>query len=246
VIAALVRADGLLYRAERALAALLLASMGLVVFLDVAQRVSTRAGSWLASPFAVGAVAFVLIALALHTRDAEKLFIRAAVWTAAFVAARWFFLFLLPNGLVWSQTFALALTLWLGLLGASLAAHERRHLALDVGSRIWPPSLAPKIAAIGHLVTAGFCALLLVLGLRSVDAHWELWTSTEHAAGNLSGLPIPKWFPAGAIVYGMFVLAFRFFLEGVRTWTGDLKSGADDTLHQLGIDAEGGALGTRP
>lgn len=223
---------------ERRLAALILSAMGGIVFLDVVQRVGSREGSLLADRRVVVPAIVVLSVLGARTRLGTA----GTTWGVAVglgvVVARELFLRLFPNGLVWSQTFALSVTLWLGILGASLAAHERRHLALDVGSKLWPPHVAPKMAALGHVVTAGFCLLLLVLGWRSVTAHIDLWTSSSGAAGNLSGLAIPKWVPALAIPYGGVVLSLRFLLEAVRTWTGELQVGGDDTLHQLGIKDE--------
>jgi TRAP-type C4-dicarboxylate transport system permease small subunit len=232
------RFDEVLYRAERAVVAAMLAVMGLVVFLDVIHRMSTREGSLWASHLFVAALASVVASLALLTRGVPNGVPKGIAAGIGVAVARLIFVAVLPNGLVWSQTLALAFTLWLGTIGASLAAHDRRHLALDVGHKLWPPALAPKIAALGHLVTAAFCVVLLWLGSRSVMAHWDLWSATGHAAGNLSGLAIPKWFPALSIPYGMAALTFRFGLEAWRTWTGEVEAGSgDDTLHQLGIDA---------
>lgn len=230
--------DALLLRVERAVVAAMLALMGLVVFLDVAYRVSTRTGSLLAEPVVVAGVGAVIGWLALRTRGTPQAFARGVGIGVALAAAQLVYVRVLPNGLVWSQTLALALTLWLGCIGASIAAHERRHLALDVGSKIWPPALAGRIAAMGHLATALFCVVLLGLGLRSVEAHLELWEQTDGAAGTLSGTAIPKWAAAAAIPYGMTVLAFRFLLEAWDTWTGRVAVGGDDTLHQLGIEEQ--------
>jgi TRAP-type C4-dicarboxylate transport system permease small subunit len=237
LIAWLERLDDGLYRAERAVVAGMLAVMGLVVFLDVIHRMSTREGGLFASHLFVGALAAVVATLALMTRGVDQSVPKGIGIGVAIAVAQAIFVALVPNGLVWSQTLALSLTLWLGTIGASLAAHDRRHLAMDVGHKLWPPALAPKVAALGHLVTAAFCVLLLWLGTRSVMAHWALWTATGHAAGNLSGLPIPKWFPALSIPYGMAALTFRFSLEAWKTWTGQVDAAEDDTLHQLGIQA---------
>lgn len=234
------RIDAAVYRVERALVATMLIVMGLVVFLDVVHRVSTREGSLLANPLVVGVVAVIVCPLALRTRGAEMPIPKGVALGIALVALREAFVWLLPNGLVWSQTLALSLTLWLGTMGASLAAHERRHLAMDIGGRLVPPAMAGKVAAVGHGVTAAFCALVLWLGVRSVLGHWDLWVATDHAAGNLSGLPIPKWVPALSIPYGMSMLAIRFGADAVRAWTGALATGGDDTLHQLGIPAGDG------
>ena len=137
-----------------------------------------------------------------------------------------------------AQPFALALTLWVGMIGASLAAHERRHLALDVGSKLWPVSLRPWAAAAGHLVTALFCIVTLVLGWTSLGGHFTLWMETDGGGGTLSGTSIPKWAAVAAIPWGMGTLAFRFLLEAVRTVRGEVPADADDTLHQLGITTE--------
>lgn len=137
-----------------------------------------------------------------------------------------------------AQPFALALTLWVGMLGASLAAHERRHLALDVGSKVWPESLRPWVAAVGHVVTALFCLVVLWLGWGSLGGHFTLWMETDGGGGTLSGTSIPKWAAVTAIPWGMGTLAFRFLLEAARTVRGEVPSDADDTLHQLGITTE--------
>lgn len=237
-MAFLQRFDRGLLTIERGAVALMLAVMGIVVFLDVIHRVSTRTGSLLADPWFVGVASAVLAILAWRTRGEARAIGYGLAVGVGVTLAQALFVRALPNGLVWSQTLALALTLWLGCIGASIAAHERRHLALDVGSKLWPPALAPKVAAVGHLVTAAFCLLLLWLAARSVAQHVDLWQATEGAAGTLSGTAIPKWAAALAIPYGMAVLSFRFLLEAALTWTGAVALGGDDTLHQLGIDEE--------
>jgi TRAP-type C4-dicarboxylate transport system permease small subunit len=240
--------DELLVRVERGAAATMLVAMGSFVFLDVAHRVAVRDDSLLGNPLVTGGVAVVVAMLAFRTRGHPGWAVRGLVVGAALTGAQEAFVRLVPNGLVWSQTAALALTLWLGTIGASLAAYERRHLALDVGSKLWPPAVAPKVAALGHLVTAAFCVGLLWLGWRSlfgytadgsfVGGHVQAWAESDGAAGVLPGTVLPKWLAVAAIPYGMASLCFRFCLEAYRTWTGRITlDGGDDTLHQLGIEA---------
>jgi len=271
LIAALDRLDSTLYRAERAAAAAILAVMGAVVFLDVVYRVTATTDSKLvpdaleaalgaaAMPVWMGLVSAGLAVLALRTRDDAAALPRGLGAGAATGVLLLAYGKLLPNGLIWSQTLALSLTLWMGMTGASLAAYQRRHLALDVGSKLWPPSVAPKVAAIGHAVTAAFCALVVVLGTRSIlgyeqggdhiPGHLDTWTQSDHASGNMvtpveiPGLPsinIPKWMVMASIPVGMCILAFRFALQGLKVWTGAESQGGDDTLRQLGIEEEAG------
>ena len=95
-----------------------------------------------------------------------------------------------------------------------------------------------KVAAVGHLASALFCLVILVLSSRSVMDHVATWANSEGAAGVVSGTAIPKWFAAAAIPYGSIALAFRFVLEAIRSWNGKVVEIEDDTLHQLGIRTE--------
>jgi TRAP-type C4-dicarboxylate transport system permease small subunit len=236
VIAAAERVDALLFRAERAVVAALLLLMGTFVFFDVVHRVSTRAGSWLANPVVVGVGAAVLGMLALRTRGSGRWHVGGVGVGLAVVAAQWTFIKLVPNGLVWSQTLAMACTLWLGMIGACLAAHDRRHLALDVGSKLWPKAIVHRVVALGHAVTAAFCLGLLYLSAISVSDHYEIWSDSGGAADTLPALPVPKFAVFLAIPLGLAVLTFRFALQAAMTWTGAEAVGGDDTLRQLGIE----------
>ena len=248
MIASLDRLDAAIVRAERGFVAVMLAAMGLVVFLDVMHRVATRVDSLLANPAFVGVAGAAVAALAFHTRGDARPAPKGLAFGLALALAQAAFVRLVPNGLVWSQSVALGLTLWLGTMGASLAAYERRHLALDIGAKLWPPAIAPKIAALGHLLTAAFCLGILYLAGRSlfgypldgshVPGHFDVWRDSDGAAGTLSGTDIPKWVAFLSIPYGMAVLAFRFALESAKTWRGLVQVGGDDTLHQLGIDGD--------
>ncbi len=229
------RIDDAVYQVERAVVAAMLALMGTVVFLDVMFRVTTREGSLLGNPVVIALLFAVLGTAAYHTRGDERALGKGLAVGVVVATAQAIFVRVLPNGLVWSQTLALALTLWLGTIGASLAAHDRRHLAMDIGGKLWPAWLVPKVAAAGHVATALFAFLLVYLSTRSVVAHWDLWVATDGAAGNLAGLAIPKWFPAASIPYGMTVVGLRFLREAWRTLNGEIELGGDDTLHQLGI-----------
>lgn len=260
MIEKLERFDALVYEIEKRVVATMLAVMGLVVFLDVVYRVTATAESPIvpdALEAALGPAAVpvwavvvngVVAGLAFRTRgDTGSAWKGAAVGLASGLGL-YAYITLFPSGMIWSQTLALSLTLWMGMAGASLAAYQRRHLALDVGSKVWPAALAPKVAALGHGATAAFCVLVAVLGWRSIfgvgegeahiQGHFDTWVGSEFAAGTMTGTVIPKWMVMFSIPFGSAVLAFRFALEGVRVWLGREALGGDDTLHQLGLDEE--------
>ena len=250
--------DALLYQIEKVAVWVILLGMGMVMFLAVSHRaagamsnthsaptfllelVGESGWPWLA-PVLVAAVLSAVCGAALATRGSKSALVGGIGLGVGLTALGKLFGVVMPNGIVQAQPMALSLLLWLSLLGASLAAHDRRHLSLDIGSKIWPEALRPKVAAVGHFLSAIFCVVLLVLALRSVQDHFHTWSTSEGAAGVISRTAIPKWFASAAIPYGTFALAFRFFLEAWRTWRGELKEDGDDTLRQLGIQTEEGS-----
>ena len=254
----ILKLDEAIFRLEKSLVAIMLMAMGVVMFLAVAHRAGiamtnpqdapefflsmASAESW--PTVAPGLVAILASGVAVVAWGSRKgtdtsTAIRNGVITGVVLTGlEWLFVTFLPSGLVWAQSFALSLLLWLSMLGASLAAHDRRHLALDIGSKLWPESLRPKVAALGHVVSAIFCLVLLFLAISSVGSHLSAWLDSEGAAGVLSGTRIPKWFAAAAIPYGTIALAFRFLLDAYRTLTNTMPEDGDETLHQLGISVD--------
>ena len=251
-------------RVEKALVAGGMGIMGVVVFFDVVHRVASRdrgiimrfAGedaAW-ANPVGTALGLCVLLGVvyaALRTRGqpaSTATGIRAVVVAAALYGGLRLFVWVLPNGLVWSQTLGLVLMLWVGLLGASLAAHEHRHLALDLGSKLWPKKHLPAVQAVGNVVTALFCLIFAFLAVVSLGDHWKDYADTDGAGGIFVALPIPKWAAFSVVPVAFTIMALRFLAQAVD----GVKRGViedDDPLKLLGMSAvssEGSSVGVPP
>ena len=248
------RINEALVQVERAAVWIILVLMGLIMFLAVAHRpaiamINPRsAPDFFLSAFGEEAwinwggmlgmffIASSVAVLALRTRGSlQSLPFGLGIGAGITVFER-IFVSLFPNGIVQAQPIALSLLLWLSLLGASLAAYDRRHLSVDFGSKLWPEAMRPKVAAISQVVTAVFCLVLCWLGVRSTGDQFHMWVNSDGAAAVLSGTAIPRWFAVSAIPYGMLTLSFRFSLEAVKAWRNDLEE--VDELHLLGIKSE--------
>lgn len=70
----------------------------------------------------------------------------------------------LPEAYSWAQSYGLFLLLWVGFLGASIAARERRHLRVDLLRNLLPPRWVPHFNAFSYLVAAAFTATFFYLG----------------------------------------------------------------------------------
>lgn len=255
---ALHRFNEALIRAERAAVWLMLALMGGTMFLAVAHRPAIAMVNPLSAPglftaalgeeagpaawaawggtLAMFLAASLIALLALRTRGSpQALTLAPAIGLGVTVFER-AFAALFPNGIVQAQPIALSLLLWLSMLGASLAAYDRRHLSVDFGLKLWPEAIRPKVTAVSQILTALFCLALVGLGTISTWDQFRMWIDSDMAAGVLSGTAIPRWFAVAAIPYGALALAFRFVLEGARAWRGELEE--VDELHQLGIKTD--------
>ncbi len=227
-----------IYAIEQRFVALAIGIMGVVVFLDVLHRVTARdlTWGWRAAWFVIGVFA-VTGALRLRGQQGAKTWGIAAGVVVLLYGAILLFHFVLPNGLVWSQTLGLALMLWVGVFGASMATREHRHLALDLGSKLWPKKLLPKVQGVGNVVTSLFCLALALLAVVSVRDHFGDWRDTDGAGGTFPALPIPKWLVFGGMPLGFAVMSVRFFAQAIESFKGKVEE--DDAMQLLGLKDEG-------
>ncbi len=234
--------DDALFEGERALVVLLVAVMVVAVFLDALHRVfaagegrverllvalvptssEATARTWLA-PGAVAGLTFLVLYVAGRTRqrsDRVPRRLRTAVWAAAgtTLAAMLVRALLvgLPNGLPWSQQLALCAMLWVGFLGASIAARNRTHLALEVAQRIWPPRLRPAADFAARAAACGFSLLLAALAIGFARFHYAEWAESDGAAGLFEGFPAPRFLVFGFLPLPLVSMGLRFLVHGVE------------------------------
>ncbi len=126
-----------------------------------------------------------------------------------------------PNGIVWAPAFCLSAMLWVGFLGASVATYERRHLALEMGEKIWPKKMLRYVQALAFLTAAGMCAFLARLAWISLSGHYHSWTINP-LTGNLSSTTFPKWIVFIIFPYTFIVMGIRFLAQSGSAATGKL------------------------
>jgi TRAP-type C4-dicarboxylate transport system permease small subunit len=112
------------------------------------------------------------------------------------------------TGIEWADVTVRHLVLWVGLLGASIAAKENRHLSVDIASRIIPQKWHHLVESVLSVVTAGVCGLLCwAAALFSLFLYHE-------GTGTLVGFPALL---AGGILPLAFAgVAMRFAVRAVR------------------------------
>lgn len=108
----------------------------------------------------------------------------------------------LPTGYSWSQSYSLLLLLWVGFLGASMAARQRRHLKIDLARKLLPASKVAAFNAVSYFAAATFSGIVFYLSyiyMFGPDSTylapiWEAptWLPQSMQEELTSGFPLPE------------------------------------------------------
>lgn len=127
----------------------------------------------------------------------------------------------LPNGLVWAQSLALVLTLWVGFAGASMCTYDGRHLRVEVADRLWPESTKRVVGAVSNGLTAAAVLALFWLSLYFVQGHYANWAQTDGYGGLVEGLRLmPRWVAFAVLPLSFLVMGLRFLASAAASVMG--------------------------
>jgi TRAP-type C4-dicarboxylate transport system permease small subunit len=113
---------------------------------------------------------------------------------------------LLATGLSWGDPFVRYLVLWVGFIGAALAAREGKHITIDVFSKWIPATGNAVIQPVANLFSSGICWLLALAAVKFIR------NETQIGASMLLGFP--PWLLQSILPITFVLMAMRF---GSRT-----------------------------
>ena len=112
-------------------------------------------------------------------------------------------------GLLWADTFLRHLVLWVGFLGAALAAADDKQFAMDAAFRLMSRPVKVAVHAGLHLLTAGVCALM-------ARASWTFFLQERAAAPvlfSVGGFHLPTWWFETILPAGFALLCLHYLLK---------------------------------
>lgn len=118
-----------------------------------------------------------------------------------------------PDGYSWSKELSLIMLLWVGFLGASVCAHEGKHIQLSALKRLAPASMKRYVEAIGFLGTAAFCCFMALLGYIYAQEALQL-------EGRFEQTNIPDWVSTIAVPAAFAMTAIRYVGAAVSAMLG--------------------------
>jgi tripartite ATP-independent transporter DctM subunit len=119
---------------------------------------------------------------------------------------------IISSGIPGAAPFTLNLTLWVGLLGAAIAAREGKLLTLATGEFLPKGRIAEWAHVVGGFAGSAIAMMFAVGGIGLV--------LTERAAGDEIALGVPTWISTLAFPIGFTLIAGRIALRSSPHWTG--------------------------
>jgi C4-dicarboxylate transporter DctM subunit len=118
----------------------------------------------------------------------------------------------LGRGIPGAAPFANSLTLWVGMLGAAIAAREGKLLTLATGEFL----PAGRVTAIAHVVAGGMGALVCTV---LAVGGWA-FVMSERAAGDMIAVDVPVWIAGLVFPLAFGLIALRLVWRASPTWIG--------------------------
>lgn len=110
------------------------------------------------------------------------------------------------TGMLWGEPLLRHLVLWVGLLGATLAAKEGRHINIDVISRVLPERGKVAIQALTDLFSTVICIFLIYSSLTFIRDEFQ--------TAALAFSKIPTWAVAVIFPVAFGLIALHFAIRG--------------------------------
>jgi TRAP-type C4-dicarboxylate transport system permease small subunit len=116
------------------------------------------------------------------------------------------------SGLLWADSFLKHLVLWVGFLGASVAAHENKQFAMDAATRLFEGKIASVVNLVVSVFTAGVSIVL-------TSASWTFLEMEREAASILFSVGswhAPAWIFQVILPGGFALLAFHYAVKSLQ------------------------------
>lgn len=116
------------------------------------------------------------------------------------------------QSLVWADPFLRVAVLWIGLLGASIAARDNSHIAIDIATRYLGGGAARVAGVLLSLFAAVVCAV--------VGWHAVLFVRDEYDGGAMAFAQVPVWVCEAIMPVAFVLITVRYLVIAFGIATG--------------------------
>ena len=108
------------------------------------------------------------------------------------------------------------LVIWVGMLGASLAAADRKHISIEVVTPLVTPQGRRVVEGIVDVATIFVCALLAYVAWAWIGFIERDPASATRVVFAIGGFRVRRWWSLTIIPVGFGLIAFRFLRLAVE------------------------------
>lgn len=108
-------------------------------------------------------------------------------------------------GYVWADILVRVLVLWVGLLGATVATHEGRHLTIEVVTKFLPAQVTRALRVFVNCFALTVCLFLTNAAVKYI----KLQQATSTGQGLLG---MPEWVSEAIVPIAFILISFHFFV----------------------------------
>ncbi len=113
-------------------------------------------------------------------------------------------------GFVWIDPLLRVMVLWLGLIGATVATRDNKHIRIDLLSRFFKRNTHRLIQALVGQVSAWTCLLIAWHGMK--------WIRLDYEDGLTSFAGIPAWLLEVVVPLSFGLIGLRYLVMSI-CWT---------------------------
>ena len=139
---------------------------------------------------------------------------------------------LFDGGFIWAKELAAFLMIWVGFVGASLAAKVNKHIVVGIPEKLFPKKVLPYVSLFASVIIFTVTILIAYLGFNYV-------LETKEFGETSLVLNIPLWIVQIIIPASLVIIAFRFVGIGIQIFKGKISSigaGRKEELTQIEED----------
>lgn len=108
-------------------------------------------------------------------------------------------------GIVWIDPLLRVLVLWTGLIGATVASRDNKHIRIDLLSRLFTKRVHMAVQSIVAIITSVVCALIAWHGAR--------WVYLDYLDQLTAFAGLPSWVLEAIIPVAFGLIALRYLIH---------------------------------
>ncbi len=116
---------------------------------------------------------------------------------------------LFDSGFVWIDPLLRVMVLWLGLIGATVATRDNKHIRIDLLDKLIKPNTDNLVQAVVGQISAWTC---LVIGWYGMG-----WIRLDYEDGLDSFAGIPAWMLEVVVPLSFALIGLRFFILSIAS-----------------------------